>query len=640
MDRLFRQAVDLYRQGRHAEAARLFRRVAAAGGVLAAKARRYLARLARAKIEERKATRDPTAGLRTRIGRGGGVAKRVARKTVKRKKKNGGGTGKTRARSIAPAPPKLGSPLMLRGVGVIQELPARFTPPHVRPAYVRRTPHVNIRSPMPLQPGAAFDVEVYVDQQAAQEGEESKAVVVPAGAAVQVLLFPSAHFVVTGPAVQPVAINADDERSAAPVFHLAVKSSADLPADGSPSYITALFMGGGRPCGSVRRAVEIVGVAARPLPLMPSRFEVKAAKNAELQVTIVAPEGADGLHFSCVVQSHLLDAYKIPVQGSWFLKFDPEALVHAQMNEFTKKNQTSEGRIAALRGAGIEFFMAAPPIFKKAFWDLIDAGRPPKDIAIFSQEPFIPWELMIPQRTPEDPRQPLGVEFRVGRWIAADAVAPTQQIALVDSYVIAPKYNDRRDLEFAPEEADMVVRTYSGESIQPVLFAQIERRFKGEGRSLVHFVCHGKDNENGLQTIYLENNEELTSTKVRGMSGINKTFREKKPVVFLNACEVGRGAPALVGLGGFATVFIELGASAVIAPLWSVKDRIAHEIAQEFYRRIREEPKTPLAEIFRKIRERAYDPANGEDTYAAYCFYGDPAAVTVKGTPTVTGVRM
>ena len=29
---------------------------------------------------------------------------------------------------------------------------------------------------------------------------------------------------------------------------------------------------------------------------------------------------------------------------------------------------------------------------------------------------------------------------------------------------------------------------------------------------------------------------------------------------------------------------------------------------------------------FRTIRKLAYDLETGEDTYAAYCFYGDPAA--------------
>ena len=103
-------------------------------------------------------------------------------------------------------------------------------------------------------------------------------------------------------------------------------------------------------------------------------------------------------------------------------------------------------------------------------------------------------------------------------------------------------------------------------------------------------------------------------------------FEKTHPLVFLNACEIGRTTPALVGIGGFAKAFLELGASAVIAPLWSVKDGIAHEIADTFYNRVKAEPKTPFADILRDLRGKAYDAAKAEDTYAAYCFYGDPAA--------------
>ena len=103
-------------------------------------------------------------------------------------------------------------------------------------------------------------------------------------------------------------------------------------------------------------------------------------------------------------------------------------------------------------------------------------------------------------------------------------------------------------------------------------------------------------------------------------------FAKKRPVVFLNACEVGRGAPALVGLGGFVSSFIRLGATAVIAPLWSVDDVAAHAIAEEFYRAVKERPGTPFSRIFSEIRAKAYDRKIAEDTYAAYCFYGDPYA--------------
>jgi hypothetical protein len=87
--------------------------------------------------------------------------------------------------------------------------------------------------------------------------------------------------------------------------------------------------------------------------------------------------------------------------------------------------------------------------------------------------------------------------------------------------------------------------------------------------------------------------------------------------------------PSLVGVSGFAWTFLVLGASVVIAPLWSVRDEEAYKVATAFYERAMEGgTSVPLAEIVRDIRRLAYGGATqGEDTYAAYCFYGDPSAV-------------
>jgi len=46
----------------------------------------------------------------------------------------------------------------------------------------------------------------------------------------------------------------------------------------------------------------------------------------------------------------------------------------------------------------------------------------------------------------------------------------------------------------------------------------------------------------------------------------------------------------------------------------------------EFYKEAKENPRVPFSEIIRQQRAKAYDAAIGEDTYAAYCFYGDPLA--------------
>jgi CHAT domain-containing protein len=94
------------------------------------------------------------------------------------------------------------------------------------------------------------------------------------------------------------------------------------------------------------------------------------------------------------------------------------------------------------------------------------------------------------------------------------------------------------------------------------------------------------------------------------------------PLAFLNACEVGGQVSALDGVGGFANSFIQLGASAVVAPLWAVQDKAAFCVTQTFYPQALKG--VPFAKIMQQIRTKAYDEVI--DSYAAYCFYGDPMA--------------
>jgi CHAT domain-containing protein len=102
------------------------------------------------------------------------------------------------------------------------------------------------------------------------------------------------------------------------------------------------------------------------------------------------------------------------------------------------------------------------------------------------------------------------------------------------------------------------------------------------------------------------------------------------PLVVLNACEVGRLTPALRGAGGLAQALIERGAGGVVAALWSVADEPAHEVARIFYEEALKG--RPFAEILQEIRRRAYEGADlGEDTFAAYAFYGDPGAKRTSG---------
>src|SRR5439155_8648823 len=160
-----------------------------------------------------------------------------------------------------------------------------------------------------------------------------------------------------------------------------------------------------------------------------------------------------------------------------------------------------------------------------------------------------------------------------------------------------------KPLPHAQAEADFVSRRFAGEAISPALSDRLVDSIKNDCRSLLHWVCHGAE-ATGSQAVYDEDDEQFSSRQLEG-ADLENSCTKRKPFVFLNACEVGRTTPALIGVGGFASVFIGLGASCVIAPLWSVKDDIAHEVAQEFYERITADPYKPFADVLRSIRAKA-----------------------------------
>jgi hypothetical protein len=236
---------------------------------------------------------------------------------------------------------------------------------------------------------------------------------------------------------------------------------------------------------------------------------------------------------------------------------------------------------------------------------------------------------MIPNRDGAEDDLPIGVSSAVGRWVDETHVSPRQPLELTSSYVIAPTYVGEDRLVFSPNEARFVCDMFNGRQITPALWAEIERVLGGGDASLLHLICHGVDDpDGGEQVIKLEPDEVLTVGMLRGMRGLKRAVHAAKPMIFINACEMGRQAPALVGTGGFAARFIKLGARAVVAPIWSVKDDVASQVARLFYEEIKAHPGRPFAVIMRDIRRRAYEGPDPEDSWAAYCFYGDPLAAS------------
>jgi len=498
---------------------------------------------------------------------------------------------------------------------------------------IRRTPHMQVSPSGPFTVGEKFKVSVFVDQFAAREGEKAVDLEIPTQEGVNdyeisVWLIGTGHFTISLPALQTFVIHRGVPRSDSVTFEVTV---SDATLNGTPR-IMALFRHNERACGEVSRKINLRGPSTTEDKPPPALFSVHTtAEPAHLTIEITNPS-KDLQHFDCLVSTSLLSSYKSGKTEAWNLNERTETLVEQYFREFTARGTAPAARIAALRGAGKKLFERAPQIFRDAYWRIVDEKKPLQTISIVSQDPFIPWELMIPHRDLPDGsfeiRKPLGVEFRIGRWTKKQHFAAPQTLPLNDGWVFAPNYRDPpppQPLKWADDEAKLVMDAFHGERISPASTAKFIQTIKNDCRSFLHFICHGSSRLAGSQTILDEDKAVLTSLQLAGYE-IDNACAKKKPFVFLNACEVGRPIPSLTGLGGFASEFVDLGASAVIAPLWSVKDDIAHEVAEEFYGAIKADPRIPFAEVIRKIRKRAYDDPAGEDTYAAYCFYGDPLA--------------
>jgi CHAT domain len=518
---------------------------------------------------------------------------------------------------------------------------------------LRRTPHMDLSKEDPLLPGDEFEVSVYADETAARRGELSEDFVIDAPA--DVLEFPvtvhlaaTDHFEIKGSQSQEIVIKRNESKSDSVKFSLEVVATPTAVRAGT---IVAAFEYNGRPCGKVTRSVAIkpkaAGVMAADTGASPvvadqptasdvgsegPRMELYPnADQPDMTITIVNPSN-DGRNFDVIVTSPLLETYKKGVKGLWALKDVSSEIVRGYFEEFTKDNLTDKKRLDSLNGAGEELFKSTPEHFRKAFWQIIDDKLPLKSIFVVSQEPFIPWELMIPSRVnkdgEDDTREALGATYAIGRWTCGDNVSPSQRLTVQQSQVIAPDYpgTTPKKLPKAQEEADFVRTKFNGKSISPAAYPVFDAAMQTSTATLLHFVCHGAAQTPVAQQIYLEDGL-VSSVQLGGNKAFRTACRKNRPFIFLNACEVGRPQPALVGVGGFAQTFIERGATAVVAPLWSVKDNLAYEVAMKFYQTLYDHPDRSFADIVREIRAKAYDSTAGaEDTYAAYCFYGDPLA--------------
>jgi hypothetical protein len=264
------------------------------------------------------------------------------------------------------------------------------------------------------------------------------------------------------------------------------------------------------------------------------------------------------------------------------------------------------------------------------FWDALAAvarlvvPRPPS-VLFLSEEPYVPWELAV-MDPPLDPSLPpfLSAQASVGRWVLGQRrpkLPPPNDVRVKSLAVVWGVY-DRQEwrLVEAEDEAAKLQQTFGAASVNAQAKVVIDCLKGNPKAEVLHFAVHGIYNPTSpKEGLILVDGQTLDPMEVRGVQ------LQTAPFVFLNACQVGTGATVLGDYAGMAEAFLYAGAAGVVAPLWSIDDVLAKEIALRFYQLTLVEGRSP-AEVFRSERSRFTDtPEIASSTFLAYQFFGNPA---------------
>ena len=254
-----------------------------------------------------------------------------------------------------------------------------------------------------------------------------------------------------------------------------------------------------------------------------------------------------------------------------------------------------------------------------------------------SDDPYIPWELVWPynERSNDgnwkEDEFPWCISMKMTRWLNHNELTPPTRLKLNQLACIAP--GDSK-LTYAQRERDYLSQLCKQKNIKdttPDKFGRSEicdLLEKGE-YNWFHIAAHGEFNSDmpeDASAVYLEEDEELTIYDMISPD-IEGHIWSARPAFFFNACDSGRQAWGMAGLGGWPNHLISGGASLLIAPLWQVDDEAALDFAQKFYQELLN-GKT-VAEAVQLSRIAVFDryyQTRGDATWFTYSVYAHPNA--------------
>jgi CHAT domain-containing protein len=241
-------------------------------------------------------------------------------------------------------------------------------------------------------------------------------------------------------------------------------------------------------------------------------------------------------------------------------------------------------------------------------------------VHIQSQEPWVPWELLKPSGDDGAGNVVeagfLCEDYEVTRWVPG--IGYCHDLSMSNVGVVIPP--DSGLAASIPERDQMLALATSQRQITPIQPEEVAlRKALAEGTlDVIHFTGHGVAGRASADRaeIRLEAGSRL---RPEDLSGVVANLGKRKPIVFLNACEIGRAGMGLTRPGGWPRGFLAAGAGAFIGPFWKVADASAATFAASFYEQlIGGKSVAAAARAARLAIQAASDP-----TWLAYSVYAN-----------------
>ncbi|TCU32892.1 CHAT domain-containing protein [Rhizobium azibense] len=309
--------------------------------------------------------------------------------------------------------------------------------------------------------------------------------------------------------------------------------------------------------------------------------------------------------------------------------------LHGSGREFAWKlvenfnNLPAGGHERTVKGVGRKIWEATPGNFQTHYLDLVARRGTGFPIQIFSDEPYVPWEMMLPaDPTGSRDYDHLFIQHPIARWpLSTSRRAPTEfKVGMLASFV--PTYTSRFLLA-AKEEGTWLCERLGAVAQSPSydeFLNFLEKPPEATSVQIVHFAGHGTISDAEPASIEMLDEKFVTVDEVR-QPGIKLGHRDRSLFV-LNACEVGSTSIELGLVIGWADALIGNAFGGVIAPLWQVKDEYASAMIKTTLERFLRQSET-IGEALRVAREES---RSSSTTPFSYVLYGDVMARSNGGT--------